>query len=369
MEDKLYIDVIRAGTTYYLNDDSLKDYCIKNIANPYYYKIITLSNGSKITIGYYRQFHHLFVKCSLPKILYGNNIEMLKGADLNKTINCINSVLIELGIFADFSDFTISQIEISNNYICSSEKEKQLYIDLFNKRYVPRKRNSEYDTSTVYKNKSSRSTIYDKSEEVLFRNPDIHLFGKEKRIIRVEHKVPKRRLNKYKKNCKVRDLFNIDLREVLREENKKVGLDMKMLNKKEFYSVLNENIQNKSDKAQKKIIKFYQELNEYGELYVKQRHSKYVFNTYRNIMLRAGICTVHTSSTIKNIVDFQQPEKQTFVQFAKNEIKNIIKKVKGEVKTTKNEKKRFRERMASVKPFCLLRKLFNSISESYFNTS
>ena len=204
---------------------------------------------------------------------------------------------------------------------------------------------------------------------MLYRKPDSYLSGKEKRIIRVEHKVPKRRLNKYKKNCKVRDLFNIDLREVLREENKKVGLDMKMLNKKDFYDVLNKNIQHKSAKTREKIIKFYQELNAHGELYVKQKYSKYIFVTYRNIMLKAGVCTVHTSATIKNIINFQQPEKTSFFNFAKSEIKKIIKKVKGEGKTTKNEEKNFMGRVASFKPFCLLCKFFNSISESYFNTS
>ena len=364
----LCIDVIRAGTNYCVDDISLSGYKFILGDKPYYYKNLILENGTTITIGYYYKYQYLFVKCSLPKVVHGNNRKLMTIGDIDKVSSVINQVLLAGGITARFEDFVVSNVEVSFNYICSSPNDKAVYVDLFNKKSVGRRKNCEYGTSAVIKNKSCRTTVYDKEAEELYRNQNLTLTDKEKRYIRVEHKVPKRVLWKYKYHCTVKDLFNMNLKEVLREENRKVGLDMKILNKKEFYKVLHEKIQHKDEAVKHRIITFYEELNEYGENYVKGKYSRYVFNSYRNIMLEDGINTVHTNSNIKNVIDFQKVDQNTFIQFTKQEIKRIISKIKGGNNEDKNEKSYF-EKMVFFKPFCLLCKLLFGPSGKFVDTS
>jgi len=364
----LCIDVLRAGISYHLDNIYLSGYKFMSGDNPYYYKNVILGNGTVITIGYYYKHQYLFVKCSLPKVIYGNNRKLITVGDIDKVSSVINQALSEEGITTRFEDFMVSNVEISFNYICSSLKDKEVYVDLFNKKSVSRRKNCEYGTSAVIKNKSCRTTVYDKESEELYRNQNLTLTDKEKRYIRVEHKVPKRVLWKYKHHCTVKDLFNMDLKEVLREENIKVGLDMKILNKKEFYKVLNEKIQHKDEAIRQRIIAFYEELNEYGENYVKGKYSRYIFNSYRNIMLEDGINTVHTNSNIKNVIDFQKVDQNTFIQFTKQEIKRIISKIKGGNNEDKNEKSYF-EKMVEFKPFCLLCKFLFGPSGRFVDTS
>ena len=367
--ETLCLDVVRAGIPFYLNDNRLSDFTYKECKNPYFYKNITLENGAVVTAGYYCQFQYLFVKCSFPKVVYGDNRNLITKNDMSAVISAVNNALLTVGIYADFSLFSVSNIEVTYNYVCRTEAEKQAYIVAYNKHYVSRRNTCNYAESAVFKNRSTRTTIYDKAAEILYRNNDAVLSYADKRIVRVEHKIPKRVLDNYQKGCLVEDLINIDLRKVLKEENEKAGLAMITLNEKKFYKILEEKIKHKNTSTKLCIINFYKELNEHGEQYVKNKYSPYVFRSYRKIMLNAGYSTVHTSGKAKTTMDFQKVEKNSFVQFTKQEIRKIIDKIKGESKTIKNEKNSLMERMASTKLFCLLRKFFNSISESYFNTS
>lgn len=365
----LYLDVVRASTHYYLNDQYLYHFKYKECKKPYYYKNIALENGAVITVGYYRQFYSLFVKCSIPKVVYGDNRNLITKSDVGIAIDIVNNVLLTMGIQVDFRLFSVSNIEITNNYICSTEEEKQIYIDAYKKQHVSRREVCDYFNSAVHKNQSRRTTMYDKSAEIISRDKDSVLSNVDKRILRVEHKLTKSVLNKYQKNCLVKDLIRIDLKKVMKEENKKVGLDMMTVNEKEFYKILDEKIQYKNESTKQRIINFYKELNKYGEQYVKNKYSSYKFRNYRKIMLEDGFNTIHISSKTKNTIDFQKVEQNTFIQLTKQEIKIIINKIKGVIKQKKNEKFNIFKRMAEFKPFCLLCKIFKNIPEFLFDTS
>lgn len=363
----LCLDVVRASTHYYLDDKHLYDFKYKDCKKPFYYKNVTLKNDAIITVGYYKQFYSLFVKCSFPKIIFGDNRNLIAEDDMGIVIDIVNNILLTMDIQTDFGLFSVSNIEITYNYICSTEVEKQVYIDAYNKQYISRRKLCNYAESSVHKNISRRTTMYDKSAEIVYRDKNAVLSSVDKRILRVEHKLSKKALNKYQTNCLIKDLIKIDLKKVMKEENKKAGLNMITVNEKKFYKILNEKIEHRNELTKYRIVVFYQELNEYGEQYVRNKYSAYIFRSYRKIMLEGGFNTIHTSSKIKKSINFQNIEQNTIIQLTKKEIKNIINKLKGEQREAKNEKSYF-EKMFE-KSFCLLCKVLFGISGRFIDTS
>lgn len=363
----LPIDVLSAGLYYRLDDDMLKTFKIKiTHKEMYYFKNVRVNENCKLTICYRKQFNYLTIKVSLPKILYATNTKTLYITDTNRILSIINKVLSDESIYEDFNNFKVSVIELSHNYICKNETDKQLYIDLFNMKNLTHRKNSTYKTSAVHKNKSVRTTIYDKKAELLANNYKKSITNRENRILRVEHKLKKSVLKKYSKDLSVKNILNMDLEKIFLNENSKLGFNLKVLGKKEFYATLKKSISDKKIATQNKIITFYQELNEFGESYVKQKYSSYIYNNYRNIMLSKNYSTIYSNKKLRNIC-FTDLYADLNIKLTKQEIKEMISKYKiikekFKVKTKYNIKK-----VTDFQPLCLLWGFINLIS--WFDTS
>lgn len=185
-------DVIRAGTSVSINDIDLSGFKHRPNNHKQMYHIIEAYNGTKISLDYNIEFEYFSVKVSLPKLLCGTNAINLPADCGEELIELVNFYLSESGLPFDFSEFGISLLEVSHNYVCETIEDKKKYVEYFSSKDVSRKTKYKYDTSIVFKNKTSRTTIYDKKSEV--GNDDDIPVNKAvlDRTLRVEHKLHKR---------------------------------------------------------------------------------------------------------------------------------------------------------------------------------
>lgn len=340
MKKILPVDVIHAGICYSLPDKALagfeQDYTSDGMR---YYKNILTESGAKLTISYRKEFGYLCVRISLPKMIYGTNVETFYGSDVDKAISKVNSILLGEQIYADFSDFKIFQMELSHNYVCHSKSEKLRYLNTFKSRRLSRKSNRAYPTSMVYKNKSSRLTIYDKAAEMRIHS-NKPITDETENILRVEYKLNKTALKHYSKDLSVSHvLHDTDLQMVYLNEHSKADIFQKTLSYPQFFNVLGNFIADKKEREKDKILNFYQYINENGESSAKEAYSPYLFKKYISIMKVNGYSPIYSYAPVKHI-DFNTPFAYD-CYLSKEAIKQIVANCKQE-KNTKHVKYSFR---------------------------
>lgn len=323
MKKILPVDVIHAGICYSLPDKALvgfeQDYTVDGMR---YYKNILTESGSKLTISYRKEFGYLCVRVSLPKLIYGTNTETFYYSDADKAVSKVNSILLDEHIYADFSDFKIFQMELSHNYVCHSKSEKLRYLNTFKNRKLKRKSNRAYPTCMVYKNKSSRLTIYDKSAEMRVHSNKL-ITDEAEKILRVEYKLNKTALKRYTKDLSVSHvLHDTDLQMVYLNEHNKADIFQKTLSYPQFFNVLGNLIADKKEREKDKILSFYQYINENGESSAKEAYSPYLFKKYISIMKVNGYSPIYCYSPIKSI-NFNAPFEYD-CHLSKEEIKQIV---------------------------------------------
>lgn len=329
MKKILPVDVVNAGICYSLPNKALagfeQDYTVDGMR---YYKNILTESGAKLTISYRKEFGYLCVRVSLPKLIYGTNSKTFYYTDVDKAISTINSILFDEQIYADFSDFKIFQMELSHNYVCHSKSEKLRYLNTFKNRKLSRKSNRAYPTCMVYKNKSSRLTIYDKAAEMRVHS-NKPITDEIENILRVEYKLSKTALKRYTKDLSVcHVLHNTDLQMVYLNEHNKADIFQKTLSYPQFFNVLDNLIADKKEREKDKILSFYQYINENGESSAKEAYSPYLFKKYISIMKVNGYSPIYSYSPVKSI-NFNTPFEDD-CYLSKEEIKQIVANYKKE---------------------------------------
>lgn len=323
MKKILPVDVIHAGICYPLPNKVLaefeQDYTADGMR---YYKNILTESGAKLTISYRQEFGYLCVRVSLPKLIYNTNAKIFYYSDVDIAISKINGILFEEQIYANFSDFKVFQMELSHNYMCHSKSEKLMYIDTFKNRKLTRKSNRAYPTSMVFKNKSSRLTIYDKAAEMRVHSNQ-PITDEIENILRVEYKLSKTALKRYTKDLSVcHMLHDIDLQWVYMNEHDKADIFQRALSYPQFFVVLDSLIADKREREKNKILSFYEYINENGESSAKEAYSPYLFKKYISIMKANGYSPIYSYSPVKSI-NFNAPFAHD-CYLSKKEIKQIV---------------------------------------------
>lgn len=329
MKKILPVDVIHAGICYSVPDEALAEFKQDYTADGMrYYKNILTESGAKLTISYRKEFGYLCVRVSLPKLIYGTNAETFYSSDADKAISKVNRILLDEHIYADFSDFKIFQMELSHNYVCHSKSEKFRYLNTFKNRKLSRKSNRVYPTCMVYKNKSSRLTIYDKAAEMRVHS-NKPITNEIENILRVEYKLSKTALKRYTKDLTVYHvLHDADLQMVYLNEHNKADIFQKTLSYPQFFNVLGNLIADKKEREKDKILSFYQYINQNGESSAKEAYSPYLFKKYIAIMKANGYSPIYSYAPVKRI-DFNIPFAGD-CYLSKEEIKQIVANCKKE---------------------------------------
>ena len=288
------VDVIRAGIRLYFEDINLEGYRKRKNDKNQLYKLIKTETGAVVTLSYNIKYQYFSMRASMPKVLYGTNTVDVFSEDIEKFILSMNDILWKQGIYFNYSDFKVSLLETSVNYVCDSESDKYEYIELFSKRSVARKRKDKYPTSVVFKNASTRVTIYDKSAEMESRKSETsQVNDKElptnKKLLRIEHTLSKRALKNYHKDLSIHNILqNQNIAAIFYAEQRKAKFNLRVLREKELFKVLNKKIKHKRSDIKRTIKEFYRDINVYGENYVCQKYSPHQVRTYINLLVDDG---------------------------------------------------------------------------------
>lgn len=140
-------------------------------------------------IKYNDRSKRLFISLSIPKLLYGNNVQEIDEKDIMSFFNIIHIRLIELlNISIDHDSWKISEVEVSKNFILDSQQQVTDYINKLSTIKLPRKTTIKYNSESVYfKNKSQMMKFYNKYLELLKQKDIEHeLLEKSKNILRFE---------------------------------------------------------------------------------------------------------------------------------------------------------------------------------------
>ena len=137
---------------------------------------------------YYTNSQMLLLQLSIPKFLFGNNIQMVNEDDIMVFFTKLNSHLITLlHINVDPIDWTITnRIDVSWNFQVGSNVSD--YIMQLAKRKIPYKKTIVYNhnETVVFENKSSRIMFYDKHKQCLQTKESYEITKEAKGILRLE---------------------------------------------------------------------------------------------------------------------------------------------------------------------------------------
>lgn len=139
-----------------------------------------------MTIKSLNEMNYLIVNFSIPKFLYGNNIDEFSPDHFEKLFKEINREIVMSGIFPNFESANISRLDfcsnIKTNYTFSA------YKGLFNFIQSARMKKIEYDGETFYwRNKSRELKVYDKVKDVYAKDGillDYNLMRFEKSLLK-----------------------------------------------------------------------------------------------------------------------------------------------------------------------------------------
>ena len=144
-------------------------------------------------------------------------------------------------------------------------------------------------------------------------------------MLRVEYTLNKKSLKKHYKNLTVGIfLREFDLEKIFLKENIKSGLNLKVLNRKEFYSILKKEIKHKRKTTQNRILKFYKCLNQHGEEYIKDNYTRYQISAYKKLMIDLGYSPFYLKNNT-NPIDFMSLTQKIDIESVRIVMKPIFK--------------------------------------------
>ena len=358
----LPVDTIKAGIYLPYADIDLYGYRHRKSNHYQLYKLLEVDSSTKITLNYNIQHQYFSLKVSLPKLLCGTNAINLPAACAGELITLVNEYLLTEGLAVNFADFKVSLLELSFNYECNNVEDKNYIIKHCSNKDISRKDKTTFDTSVVFKNKTSWTTLYDKTAEMEATQAlpaNNHSFDK---TLRLEHKLLKKAVKRHFKANTVADiLFSDRLEEVFLKENQKAGLSLKPLHKKVFFKVLENQLKGKSHSFQNRVFSFYKELNTLGEMYVQEHYSKFQISKYKKIMQSAGYSTTYICQSA-HPVDFMSLKNKENKRLTQKEIREML----GHIKLGK--KKSFIVEVKEFLSHCLPCKFFKKVIKFFAKT-
>ena len=191
------IDTVRISGDYEIDDEMLyvipwtNSYAVNGRGNDGFFgeRFIYREKGELLSLEYASETKKLYVETSIPRFLFGNNVQMITEQELGIFFHRLNSYLREKFFAYPRHDWRRCQVHRMD--VCWNFHVGELvgdYIQAFSNIYLPRYTTRTYGggETVEWSNKSKRMGFYDKEKEVRKRKRDKQVIEMAKGILRFE---------------------------------------------------------------------------------------------------------------------------------------------------------------------------------------
>jgi hypothetical protein len=150
----------------------------------------------------------LTIQVSIPKLLYGNNVKLINEADIPTFFDELQQRLKQLfHIQIKHADWKVIRLDVCWNFGVGNRVHE--YTQNLGKIKVPYKdtRTHNHDQTVEYRNKSSRTILYNKEIKSIRDKEPVEIITQSKGILRLEVKPSSHEMKKYSKDRKAVELL------------------------------------------------------------------------------------------------------------------------------------------------------------------
>lgn len=187
----------------FINDTSLEQY------KPKSFTYVQKDTGALITryiihdvkipyIEYHDATKALSIQLSIPKFLYGNNVDLMMESDISLFFNSLQGRINELfSIHISHEDWIAQRIDVCWNF--QVEERVGDYLQTFSKQKLPYKHTFNYNSNQTvgFRNKSNRIIFYDKEKECIRNKESLDVIQRASGILRFEYEAKYSTLRKF----------------------------------------------------------------------------------------------------------------------------------------------------------------------------
>lgn len=243
---------------------------------------ITIYDDVLCYIRYNSSWNRLMVNCSIPKVLYGDNVTEINELDIQKFFKIVTDRIKEVfGVTVDKNEWQAYRLDVCKNYKLDSEQQLNQYINQLAKIKLPRKDTFLRNNETVeFRNKSMKIHFYMKLRQLLKeRIKDQDLLERAKNMLRFEIQLYRDGLKQYDKKRKAVDLLTTEFYEtVMSEHIEIINAKLEALDNSE--DLLSHDLFSLGLTISKieKIYAFLTFLDEFGESFVRNTYGQSYYN-------------------------------------------------------------------------------------------
>ena len=160
-------------------------------------------------ITYEEGIQTLSIQVSIPKLLYGNNVQLLKAEDIPTFFTTFQERIKQLfDVDIELHEWKMNRLDVCWNFFVGENVED--YIQMFSKQKLPYKHTHCYNhkQTVVFQNKSSRIIFYDKQAQCEKDKEPAEIIKQAKGILRMEIKPSYHEMKKYSKERRAIDLLS-----------------------------------------------------------------------------------------------------------------------------------------------------------------
>ena len=232
-----------------------------------------------IYIKFNPAWNRLIINCSIPKLLYENNLVEINESDIEKFFTIVHNRIKELfHVEVHKDDWQVHRLDFCKNFKMESSKQVTQYIHNLSKIILPRKTTITYNNETViYKNKSQSIQFYDKYKEMMKRKADYSLLEQAKNILRFEIQCRKDILKQYSSKRKAVDLLTKEMYKLIMNETLEL-INSKLELIQDEYEISPNLFDLFGYSKLEKVFAFMYFLDEFGESFLKPIYSSSYYN-------------------------------------------------------------------------------------------
>lgn len=229
-------------------------------------------------IKYSPAWNRLIINCSIPKVIYKNNVKEINDIDIFNFFKIIESKIEELFNKTVHKDeWQLYRLDLCKNFKLENARQLNQQIHQLAKVKLARKDTVLRNNETVeYTNKSMKIHFYDKEKQLIkTRIKDKDLLEQAKDILRFEVQLKKDGLKQYSKERKAVDLLTQDFyKQVMNEQLELINNKLKQLDTTE--NLLSEELFSAGLTISKieKVYAFLTFLDEFGESFVRRTYGQ-----------------------------------------------------------------------------------------------
>ncbi|EOW8912838.1 phage/plasmid replication protein [Listeria monocytogenes] len=240
---------------------------------------IVLYNDEVLSyIRYKPEWNRLLINCSIPKVIYGNNVAEINELDITKFWKIVENRIEELfQKTVNKNDWQVYRLDLCKNFKLENDRQLNLYIHQLAKIKLSRKDTFLRNNETVeYVNKSMKIHFYDKQKQLKHaRIKDDSLLEQAKDILRFEIQLKKDGLRSYSHKCKAVDLLTQDFyKQVMNEQLELINTKLDQLDVSE--DLLSSELFSLGLTISKieKVFAFLTFIDEFGESFVRNTYGQ-----------------------------------------------------------------------------------------------